>query len=809
MAVSHETRHQLLEISSLLTGNQVQEADRRTRALIFRINTSELALVSDEIKKLIQRFMKKRRRDLIHELEARLSRLGASAQTTHQGNLVHSPITPLTADQKLSVRTASMLRVLADQHIFRWKPHYVDALRHIVGRIASEVLDEGEITQIGEAFVDHAQTIFSRGFAFQTQRGVSADVATLKSVGGVQSLVDLIVSVYLERRPEVHTSGHAAALWGVTSAAIVGVLRGYGSVNFGPVTGWSLLQRNRLVWLPPVGFCRGSELLPLFEAFSHAGAGSAGELHVILGASVQAAERMAHKFHGADLLLPRMSRVSPGIIERLDLTYSAKRGALNRDISITCFSGAVKNTQPIEAALALKPAALVGIFSDQVNEWVERSAIKCVADASGLQTDSQQLYNFAELILGKLEAEGLSRESYSDPAVVTHNYAGDFPLDDPEFRRQFLVERHSVKRLLQEFDGSVGIHLWCSVRRSGKTTAAQELADASGTSLVVSQTMDRQLRQPIQNIFSRAIRAAFEAGKDLQDDFFTEVVRDCALATTASDPSNMRIVFILDEYESLFGLIDSNVRESKGLKYTVALPLLSQMVDFATRNLLVFMGQRPDAFHVLPSDSQLAPLVNQQRFPLFEHRKNARDTEFTQFLKLVLTEKLPFDDCFADAVFAETSGHPYLTVNLMEDFNRWLVDNSFRLASASLKAQTFADFAKDKLTPAALKRSPFYDFFAAQMAEYLSERFRSNEPWLSAVAHTLKALATKHFKTFETTTNGFEKLIAPIADEHRIPLGRLQMTATQANFLREENGQVSAGIRILARLAGSVTANIN
>ncbi|OGA88982.1 MAG: hypothetical protein A2Z90_14220 [Burkholderiales bacterium GWA2_64_37] len=807
MAVSPNTRQQLIEISSLLTSNQVQEADRYIRVLISKINPSELALASEEIKQLIQRFMKNRRRDLTHELETRLGNLGASAHTTPQGSVVHSPITPLTADQKLSVRTESMLRLLADQHIFRWKPHYVDALRHIMGRIASEMPDEGEITQIGEAFAGHAQTIFNRGFAFQTQRGVSADVATLKSVGGVQSFVDLIVSVYLERRPDVHASGHAAALWGVTSAAIAGVLRGYGSVSFGTVSGWTLLQKNRLAWLPPVGFCRGSELLPLFEAFGHAGA--PGELHIILGASVQAAERMAHKFHGADLFLPRMSRVSPGFVERLDLTYSAKRGALNRDISITCFSGAVKTTQPVEAALALKPAAVVGMFSDQVNEWVERTSIKCVADASGLRTDSQQLYNFAELILGKLEAEGLSRESYSDPAVVTHNYAGDFPLDDPEFRRQFLVERHSVKRLLQEFDGSVGIHLWCSVRRSGKTTAAQELADASGTSLVVSQTMDRQLRQPIQNIFSRAVRAAFEAGKDLRDDFFTEVVRDCALATTASDPSNMRIVFILDEYESLFGLIDSNVRESKGLKYKVALPLLSQMVDFATRNLLVFMGQRPDAFHVLPSDSQLAPLVNQQRFPLFEHHKKARDTEFTQFLKLVLTEKLPFDDSFADAVFAETSGHPYLTVNLMEDFNRWLVDNSFRFASASLKAQNFADFAKDKLTPAALKRSPFYDFFAAQMAEYLSERSRSSEPWLSAVAHTLKALATKHFKTFETTTNGFERLIAPIADEHRIPLGRLQMTATQANFLREENGQVSAGIRILARLAGSVTANIN
>ena len=38
----------------------------------------------------------------------------------------------------------------------------------------------------------------------------------------------------------------------------------------------------------------------------------------------------------------------------------------------------------------------------------------------------------------------------------------------------------------------------------------------------------------------------------------------------------------------------------------VALPLLSQMVDFATRNLLIFMGQRPDAYLILSAQSSSA-----------------------------------------------------------------------------------------------------------------------------------------------------------------------------------------------------------
>lgn len=151
------------------------------------------------------------------------------------------------------------------------------------------------------------------------------------------------------------------------------------------------------------------------------------------------------------------------------------------------------------------------------------------------------------------------------------------------------------------------------------------------------------------------------------------------LASTAADQGGRRIVFIIDEYESLFALLDAYVRNDLGLKVMVALPLLSQMVDFATRNLLIFMGQRPDAYLVLSAQNQLSPLVQQYRFPLFDHVNNARDTEFTQLLSYVLSDRLPFDASFATAVFEETSGHPYLTVNLMVDFCDWLIGTKFRI----------------------------------------------------------------------------------------------------------------------------------
>lgn len=812
MAVSPQTRSTLTEISALLSENRIQDADSKTRELISRLSSSELTLASSDIEAQIARFMNQRRRELGLLLKSRHDRLASGATSSESEVVVRRPLSLLDTGEPLSLRIRHQLHHLAFNFIFKWAPNYRDVLKLTLSRSIEELPPTGaleiQVADIGEEFASHSIDIFQRGYIYQTSRGLSRDVAEIKSISGVQSFLDLLVSLYLETRPKIENAAQANALWGVTSAAIGGVLRGYGRAEFGEVPGWSLLQKHPASWLPPIGFCRGTELMALFEEFPDTL--SETNLQLVLGAAALAIERMAHSFHGRETLLPRLSRMSINRPERLDVTYSAKRGALNQDLLVSCFwRGVIEGPAAIRTAQGVRAAVIVARLGPENQAWVESESIAGVIDASGFRAEQQQIHHLSELVLSRLEAVSLSGEADHDPAAISHNFASDFPLDDPDFRRQFLIERHSVKKLLQDFEGNTGIHLWCSVRRSGKTTAAQELAGVGGASLVVSQTMDRQPRQPIQNIFSRRIRDAFETGRDLSDDFFIDVVRECTLATTASDASDARIVFIIDEYESLFGLIDSNVRDDKGLKYKVALPLLSQMVDFATRHLLIFMGQRPDAFLILAADSQLAPLVKQKSFPLFEHRQNAPSTEFTQLLSRVLSDKLPFDSPFANAVFIETGGHPYLTVNLMEDFNDWLIENKYRMGVLSLSAENFTNFEKDRLGQAALKRSSFYSFFSGQMSQYLSEAARADEPWLSAVALTLKAIANKHPKTFTCSISSFETLVAPIASDARQPLGRLLTTATQANFLKDKDGQVSPGIRILARLAASAAMVIN
>ncbi|HDR9585089.1 TPA: hypothetical protein QDC22_002491 [Burkholderia stabilis] len=806
-AVTAETRQRLTKVSALIEENLVQEASSQLHELIRSLPPQEFVLASHDIRAQIERFQKQRRRDLLLGFDTRISSFQTTTTAQTAGRSVRSHVSPLASTERLSTRTSAMLRNLADHYIFKWTPNYRDTLQFLVDSALKELPDSGQLESetaaIGKQFEAHSKEIFSRGYQFQIERGLTADVAEIKSISGVQAFLDLVVLIYLEHRQNVVSAKEANVLWGITSATLTSIVSGYGSVNFDETPGWQVLAKNPRSWVPPLGFCRGSELLQFFDDFPDPYRD--GDLHLILGAAAIAVERIAHKFHGRDILLPRLSRISVQISTRLDITLAAKRGDLSRDVLLTCFwQGGLTPSRLIGAAQSLRAAAIIGRFDARLDDGAEG-----VVNAAGLSANHEQIHHLSELVCASLETRGFSEEGYNDATVMTHNYARDFPLDDPDFRRQFMVERHSVKRLLERFDGSTGVHLWCSVRRSGKTTAAQGLTDAGGSSVVITQTMDRQLRQPIQNIFALRVREAFEVGKELADQFFVQIVRECALAMTATDPSNRRIVFIIDEYETLFGLINAHVRNDKDLKFMVALPLLSQMVDFSTSNLLILMGQRPDAYQVLSTQNQLSPLVQQYRFPLFEHFNNAVETEFTQFLSYVLSEKLPFDASFATAVFEETSGHPYLTANLMVDFCDWLIVNKYRLADAELSAQQFAHFVKDRLTPAALKRSPHYEFFHNQMAEYLSEQARTDEPWLFAIANILDRIAKKHIKTFTCTFNTYEQWAAPIVASMPMTAARLLTTGSQANFLEDKNGQVSSRIRLLSRLAASVSPKIN
>ena len=480
-SVSAQTRQALTAISGLIQANLVSKASVELTKLIRELGPQELVLASHDIRSQIESFQKQRRRDLLQELDQPLESV-ASAPQSKNGHTVRSTVSPAATGHLLSTRVNAMLMDLADNHIFKWAPNYRDVLRFIVDSALNEYPDSGsieaELSLIAEQFAEHSKEIFGRGYAFQIRRGLTPTVAELKSISGLQAFLDLVVSIYLERRPSVGSAAEAGILWGITSSMLAGVAGGYGTADFGNVAGWHLLAKNPRSWVPPMGFCRGVELMAFFDEFppSH----RSEDLFRALGGTLLAIDRLAHKFYGDDVFLPRLSRMSVPGPARLDITLAAKRGSRRQDLMVTCFwHGKLQSNQPITAAHALRAAVVVAALDDLTASWIERGAVSGVVNTEGHAAEPQQIHHLSELIFACLEAQEIRDDLYEAPSVMTHNFAGDFPLDDPDFRRQFLVQRHSVKLLLQEFDGSTGIHLWCSVRRSGKTTAAQELADSA------------------------------------------------------------------------------------------------------------------------------------------------------------------------------------------------------------------------------------------------------------------------------------------------------------------------------------------
>ena len=163
----------------------------------------------------------------------------------------------------------------------------------------------------------------------------------------------------------------------------------------------------------------------------------------------------------------------------------------------------------------------------------------------------------------------------------------------------FHVARTSVRDLLRTFERRNGMRLWCSVRRSGKTTACLDLGSTSGDSTIVSQTCGQSDRDEARR-FHESVRKALAAGEMLSDKFVNDVVSDCAPV----DVENRRVVLVIDEYETLFEHLDAAAADSRLTRYNVVQPILNQLTSFSYENLLVLLGQEPGAHFIILSSGE-------------------------------------------------------------------------------------------------------------------------------------------------------------------------------------------------------------
>lgn len=809
-AVSGVIRQRIAEVGAFIQQNRMQSATEQIKSIISSLNTDELILVSPDLRDLIGKMHPKRKRDLTVLLDDAIAKPKSAPRRVQDG--LEPTTQPGTLTPSRATQYSLRLNELRKRHIFQWGTYYRDNLifmfKDLMSKSNSHERWHEELDLISVAFSNHATDIYGHGYKRSIDKGLTEDVAETKAVNGLQHFLYLVMGLFIDNREKIDNARDARQLWEITSAFIVGILKGYGATELGTMTGWDLLARHQNTWLPALGFARGTDALSFFMEFpqqKHMEDASVTIVPTLLGI-----EKLANQFHNNDFILPRLSRIAPGTLARLDITFNVEQHDTVRDLMISCFfREQILNIRSISEAITLRANLVIARISQLAGEWESNISSK-VLDVTEVGQFPEHLHDFSELVLAKLQEETSADADLTESGTLERNYARDFPLEDPEFRRLFLVERHSVKKLFEELEDGTGVHLWCSVRRSGKTTAVSSLADTTSRSVVVFQTMDHQPNRVEQNILERRVREALDARKGIPENFFQQIVEECVLANVSIESNEKKVVLVIDEYESLFGLIAAYTRDDSGLRYMVAQPLLSQMVGFSTNNLLILMGQRPDGHLILSSQNQLSPLVKHQyNFPLFQHFLGASDTEFTQFLRRVLSDKLPFTSDFSDAIYEETSGHPYLTVNLMVDFCEWLISNHVVVVNSLLDAKHFDTFAKDRLTQAALRRSQHYIFFHGMLADYLSESARKNEPWLYSVATVLQEISRKHPKILTCSIASFHHIAGPLGSVAQMTPERLLVTAAMSNFLRVEGGQVSPGIRLMARLAQSSTTSIN
>ncbi|CAD0301404.1 hypothetical protein [Xanthomonas hortorum] len=795
--IDAKTHQSLNELRGHAKAWQLVKAEELFRILVLGSDHATLTLVSHDLLEILEEFQKRRKRDLSLLLQQTLERGPRHAIAPTDASGIEKVSSVFNGYQ-------SRMAVLADKHIFQWATYYRDNCTFILKDVVSQLPSMHDYTEaedrIQAIFADHSREIFSKGYEKVQERGLPHEIGLAKSIRGLQQFLNVIVGVLRDQREGAPSKPHAAMQWDIASAMISGILLGYRSVASGDLNGRELLSDYLNTWLPTLGFCRGRHAILLTEPGHSVFNGSEASVCSLL----MGVDRWASQA-STPAVLPKYSRVTIGL-SRLDITYSMGVDRVSQDVAAAVFFGSPLYFKDDLADAAALADVVVAELTNTTREWVDSSGANDVVDSSDVQGQLAGFSALAETVAAILTGRSAPASAKHLSGRLLRNYAKDFPLDDPLFREgHFEVERHSVNRIIQGLQRGVGAYVWCSVRRSGKTTSAEAIAGPSGERMVIFQSMDHRPNSPELNLLSSRIRSALEAGNAIQETFFTELVADCVVATTQANAPKRNLVLIIDEYEMLFEIIDTYTERSPGLKALVSLPLISQMLGFSIKNTLLFMGQRPDAHMILLSQNQLSPNVRQYAFPLFEHQPGT-SSEFAILVSRILGENLRITDPFVEAVYQETKGHPYLTVNVLVDFCEWLMASTDFELGTELGGHYFAEFSRERLEFVVLRNSPHYRLFHKMLAEFSSERSRAQEPWLYSVTSILREIVRRHPKRMNCSLAAFDQIAKPFEELARNPSRQLLASAAMANFFNESKGTVSVGIPLMARLAATSTS---
>lgn len=767
-----------------------REAEEMLAALIQELGADELRVWEPELRACLSRFLPKRAARLKQTLENALRTVGSSMPAGAAGPSAISREVRLVLD-----KFQGDLTDLSNRYIFQWSTWY----REVFAGFAVELLSAtrrgaspaSAWPQIVRELVDaHSHEIFSKGYEFTCRTGHSY-LAHSKARSGLQRFLDIAVELYASHLAQEPPANEARVLRSTVSAVVGGILRGFARCSFGGITGAQLLATDRDSWLHVVAVLTETDL----------------------GAFVEIAEKSfpVATFSESLIFSSAVDRLVALAKSRVPLPSVAEPLRKNRLLRVTFSpSPGVSSKIGIRVLLAFGPNA-IGV---DVLEMCAEQEIDCIIGHPNDEARaylSDHPYFDHRLIDATIEQSPILRtarvleltafkssQGTAASQPIRHNFARDFPITNQFLTRFYRVDRPSVRDLLRTVERRNGIRLWCSVRRSGKTTAGLDLGSVTSEIDVITQTCDdtgQNLQEQI--VYSRVVEA-LESGRHLPSSFLERVIEECG---SQSSSDGGRKVLVLDEYETLFGKLSAEAESDPRIRYAVVQPLLNQFVTFSRDNLVIFLGQQPTAHHILMDQNQLSPYVIQDSFPLFTHGSMA--SEFTELIQRILTSRVGFDQEFATRVFTETAGHPYMTVNLMVELVEWLIETERRADRLQLSGVDYDEFFESRMTRSHMAESSNLQFFRDAVAgEALGTLGRMRTPWLHAVYALLRHICLESPSKFSLTREEFADAFRRLGlDEGGLTPEYILSTGVSANFFGYDRASVTPRIRLLGRLS--------
>jgi hypothetical protein len=816
----------LTAIAQLCAQVKPEIAEGKMRALVAALSPNTLVRAEGEIREAIEsNFLPKRRRRLAelldHKLADSATEFGELANPSIESLAIAEPdprsvplarpedtrelvrsvpgnhIASLNVNERLT-EFRDVLHDLSEHHIFQWSTFYRDWLAEdfewFLDAMSSDPRYPELLEGIKAALAAHSYEIFQKGYRYQIGQGETKQYTLAKSLSGLQRFLDLPIEFYSAKLPSAALSGEARRLRALTSALLAAVLSGYAEMDFGGQLGGGVLVQHPGSWAHVLAFLSARDLESVLSDLG--GSDFARAIAVNVVPMVEAFDQLGDaRVH---VPLPAVAQFRRDVGRLSVWLRPSPLSPFPQMIETECYLGeSFVHRVGLTEAFSRGVAVVVAPIRLDLRNIIRHDGRlrSMVVDTRNDLADIPETRQNVEVLLA---ARAYRQGTFSaSRQPLQYNSARAFPLENPDLLRHFIVNRRSVRDLLRSFEGRSGIRLWCSVRRSGKTTAGARLDATNSQTAVVTQTCATTGETPNDSIFYDSVMGALGQESQLSPAFLADLVQRCV----DGQETPGRFVFVLDEYETLFGSLRAVLRRDPDLRYLVVQPLLNQMVRFARENLIIFLGQQPNAHFILMDQNQLSPYVRQDAFPLFMHDAGDPHEEFAELIGKILLRPIEPTVTFIDAVFGETAGHPFLTVNMLATFVDWLIEQKRSRSNLSLTKADFEEFATAGLMPGQVSMGRDYTFFREAASQAMGDLGRVETPWLHAVYRSMSEMVRASPQTLRCTHDEFREISLRAQGADRIDSDRLLLTGAESNFFAYDDHYVWPKIKLLGRIA--------